>query len=604
MSLNRKTRFEYDILGRPTSEKVVDSLTNSLLSKLNLRYDDSKNRLAGYDVMVGSTTNSTDYVYGGTGIAPDLITGVNRNGIRKISYIYDGLNRLSVRNLNNFFTEYTYLQGATNTSTTTLVSSMKNGNDTLSYTYDELGNITSISKNGTVIESYTYDDLNQLKTVTRGTDTYTYNYDNGGNILSVTKNGTTIKSYTYGDTEWKDLLTAYNGQTITYDNIGNPLTYYNGSTFTWSDGRKLTGVTKGTDNISYTYDSNGLRTTKTVNGTVTEYYWLDGTLYAEKTGNQYIYFHYDDNGIAYGFTVVNGTTTADYYYIHNLQGDVIGILDSTGTKVVEYTYDEWGKILATTGTLATTIGELNPFRYRGYYYDAETEFYYCRARYYDPEICRWISADGQLAGVGGEILGSNVFTYCFNNPINLGDSTGTWPNWVKKVAKKIAKKVKSVVDTVQETLSKVNLTYSSGVNLSLTPSFWIFNGQIGVSADTKGNVSLQVSLGGGVTGGSPSASLTGYTSFTNAPRIDKLEGPYYQVGGSAATPTLIAGGGDFMILPDLELNTEYYGITLNCGVGSPGAEIHIEWGETFTLDFFNFNIFDEIEKAYIKIMED
>ncbi len=388
-----------------------------------MRYDDSKNRLAGYDVTIGGITNSTDYTYGGKSNAPDLITAVNRNGTQKISYTYDGLNRLSVRNLNNFLTEYTYFQDDLNQRATTIVSSMKNGNDTLAYIYDELGNIISISKNGILVESYTYDALNQLKTVTRGTDTYTYNYDNGGNILSVTKNGTTIKSYTYGDTEWKDLLTAYNGQTITYDNIGNPLTYYNGSTFTWSDGRKLTGVTKGTDNISYTYDSNGLRTSKTVNGTVTEYYWLDGTLYAEKTGNQYIYYHYDDNGIAYGFTVVNGTATTDYYYIHNLQGDVIGIVDSTGTTVVEYTYDAWGKILATTGSLATTIGELNPFRYRGYYYDAETGFYYCRARYYDPEICRWISADGYVS-TGQCIISFNMFAYCNNNPVNSLDLTG------------------------------------------------------------------------------------------------------------------------------------------------------------------------------------
>ncbi|MBR5323078.1 MAG: hypothetical protein IKU48_05995 [Clostridia bacterium] len=315
------------------------------------------------------------------------------------------------------------MQGATSNSTTTLVESVKNGDETLAYTYDELGNITSISKNGTLIESYTYDALNQLKTVTRGTDTYTYNYDDGGNILSVTKNGTATKTYTYGDTEWRDLLTAYNGQTITYDNIGNPLTYYNGSTFTWSDGRKLTGVTKGSNTISYTYDSNGLRTSKTVNGTTTEYYWLDGTLYAEKTGNRYIYFHYDDNGIAYGFTVVNGSTSTDYYYIHNLQGDVIGIVDNDGTKVVEYTYNEWGKILTITGSLATTIGTLNPFRYRGYYYDAETGFYYVSSRYYDPEIGRWINADG-FVSTGQGLLSNNMYSYCLNNPINYGDVLG------------------------------------------------------------------------------------------------------------------------------------------------------------------------------------
>ncbi|MBR5323081.1 MAG: hypothetical protein IKU48_06010 [Clostridia bacterium] len=130
--------------------------------------------------------------------------------------------------------------------------------------------------------------------------------------------------------------------------------------------------------------------------------------------------------MAYGFTVNDGTTTTDYYYIHNLQGDVIGIVDTNGTKVVEYTYDAWGKILATTGTLATTIGELNPIRYRGYYYDAETGFYYCRARYYDPEICRWINPD-KYVSTGQGLISFNMFAYCNNNPVNMVDSSGNYP---------------------------------------------------------------------------------------------------------------------------------------------------------------------------------
>jgi RHS repeat-associated protein len=101
--------------------------------------------------------------------------------------------------------------------------------------------------------------------------------------------------------------------------------------------------------------------------------------------------------------------------------------------VVEYVYDAWGKLLEMTGALANTIGALNPFRYRGYYYDAETGFYYCIARYYDPEICRWINADNQIAGVGGDVLGYNQFTYCFNNPVNLQDETGSWPKLNKLV---------------------------------------------------------------------------------------------------------------------------------------------------------------------------
>ena len=95
-----------------------------------------------------------------------------------------------------------------------------------------------------------------------------------------------------------------------------------------------------------------------------------------------------------------------------MQGDVIGIVDNNGTKVVEYTYDEWGKLLTTTGTLATTIGTLNPIRYRGYYYDTETGLYYCRARYYDPEISRWINADSYVS-TGQGLISSNIFAYCF-----------------------------------------------------------------------------------------------------------------------------------------------------------------------------------------------
>ena len=120
-----------------------------------------------------------------------------------------------------------YLEGA-GIHTTTLIKTVKNGNDTLEYSYDANGNITSVKKNNVVIESYTYDSLNQLTGATYGGDTYAYTYDNGGNILSVSKNGTVIKNYGYNYANWKDLLTDFNGYTITYDTIGNPLQYRDG----------------------------------------------------------------------------------------------------------------------------------------------------------------------------------------------------------------------------------------------------------------------------------------------------------------------------------------------------------------------------------------
>ena len=115
-----------------------------------------------------------------------------------------------------------------------------------------------------------------------------------------------------------------------------------------------------------------------------------------------------------------------YYYILNLQGDVIGILDSAGTQVVSYTYDAWGNLLSTTGTLADTVGQINPIRYRGYYYDAETEFYFLNSRYYDPQTGRFINADARLNTSLG-VLGTNLFAYCLNNPINKVDYNGNKP---------------------------------------------------------------------------------------------------------------------------------------------------------------------------------
>ena len=162
-------------------------------------------------------------------------------------------------------------------------------------------------------------------------------------------------------------------------------------------------------------------------------------------------------------------------------------------------------------------------------------------------------------------MGHNAYAYCLNNPVNLYDQNGNWPQWIKNTVKWVAKNiVKPVVKTVQRLLTKVDLTYSTGVNVSGTPSAWIFNGQVGISFDTKGNVAIQASGGGGITGGDPGISITCYHSVTNAPKINKLENEYYQIGGSIAVPVEgvpIAAGGDRMFMPDTALNTGYLGLT-------------------------------------------
>ena len=298
-----------------------------------------------------------------------------------------------------------------------------------------------------------------------------------------------------------------------------------------------------------------------------------------------------------------------FWFEKNLQGDIVAVYNDSGVKLITYKYDAWGNFTRTINNISGTNRSAlyNPFAYRGYYYDSETEFYYVSSRYYDPEIGRWINADNQIAGVGGEVLGYNMFAYCFNNPVNMDDPTGNWPNWIKNTVKWVAKNIaKPVVKTVQKALSKVDVTYSRGINVSGTPSVFIFNLQAGISIDTEGNVAIQGSAGGGITSGTPGASITAYRSITNAPSIYKLEGPSYQIGGSLGVPVYgvpLAVGGDFNIIPDSALDTTYFGATTNIGFGTPGGEFHVEWGETATWNITRFNIFDVAKNIYIKIME-
>ena len=163
----------------------------------------------------------------------------------------------------------------------------------------------------------------------------------------------------------------------------------------------------------------GLRTQRTDGTKTYSYVYNGGTLSQMTVGSDTLTFTYDASGRPLALDY-NGTT---YYYVTNLQGDVTAILNTSGTAVVTYTYDAWGNPLTVAGDLATTLGTLNPLRYRGYVYDTETELYYLQSRYYDPEVGRFINADG-LVSTGQGILGNNMFAYCGNNPAIFSDPTG------------------------------------------------------------------------------------------------------------------------------------------------------------------------------------
>ena len=283
---------------------------------------------------------------------------------------------------------------------------------------------------------------------------------------------------------------------------------YAAEKFTWQNGRQLAtaSATVGdtTVDLAYTYDINGLRTSKTITRTVEtayhEYIYASGKLLREvitttdaegNTTTETLDFTYDASGSPFSLTY-NGTT---YYYVVNLQGDVIWLVSGTGATVAEYEYDPYGQVSATNSTLAKD----NPLRYRGYYYDAETEFYYLQSRYYDPTICRFINADA-LASTGQGFLGQNMFAYCLNSPTRYTDSQGCYPKEALKYEifydEGCAKAKVSGSYTVDLYYGKIETSFEFEIILVDMPSdenFYVtFEGDLLIV--TMGNLSLEFKI--------------------------------------------------------------------------------------------------------------
>ena len=335
-----------------------------------------------------------------------------------------------------FTKQYSYYHGSESNATTNMVGgiSYKLSSDKVldySYNYTDTGNVENVYENGKKVAVYTYDELNQLVWYadTRTGRYIRIVYDNYGNIqrmesYSLGTNWAPVKlletrTYSYGDTNWKDKLTEFEGDSITYDKNGNPLTYRDGMSFEWENGRILKNINTSDKAIQMSYDSNGMRTQKSVDGVKTNYYYdSNKNLIALVKGNDTLLFYYDSDGSATSFSY-NGTM---YFYVKNLQGDVIRIIDLAGTEVASYVYDAWGNIKDTKGE--PTIREINPIRYRGYVYDTETSLYYLQSRYYDPFTGRFLNADIYCDTGTSTPLSTNMFAYCENNPILNVDFDG------------------------------------------------------------------------------------------------------------------------------------------------------------------------------------
>ena len=257
---------------------------------------------------------------------------------------------------------------------------------------------------------------------------------NGGNLTEVRSypaaeggspegEGTVIKKFAYG-TAWKDQLAAMTveGTTrnFTYDANGNLLS--DGKyTYSWTKGSLLAKVTGDNLEATYTYDASGIRTSKTVNGVKTEYLTAGGSILAEKKNGKWQQYLYDGSGQLMAIRYKG----ADYYYIRDGLMCITGLVDANGGAVVNYRYDSWGKLMCITGSMAGTLGKDNPYRYKGYYYDDETGMYYLKSRYYQPGICRFISADTiEVLDCQGDLNDKNLYAYCDNNPVMRVDTGG------------------------------------------------------------------------------------------------------------------------------------------------------------------------------------
>ena len=428
-----------------------------------------------YDDIGRLTKDSFDYdIAAGKHIASEIVYDtqtpdpVADNRVKNYSYKVNGTEKAKTVNGYDDYKRVTsknYTVGGkafskTFTYNKTRISSVsESAGGTTTYQYDNMNRITSIN-NGTPI-TFEYDIYGQLVRENNQTldKTFVYEYNNIGNVIDVkTYNYTTgslgsvISQQSFGyNTTYPDRLTSFGGTSISYNAMGCPTTY-DGYTASWTRGKlaKLTNGLKasGIHNYYYNYNAFGQRTSRNytfslptmdtsavIVGMLTGYsqtfkYDQSGRLVYESKSCQYhgesgssdsIVYLYDESRII-GVVYTSSGSTNTYYFQRNLLGDVIGIYDTSGTKVGGYAYDAWGNCTVTLNI--NGIASRNPIRYRGYYYDQDTGLYYLNARYYSPTWHRFISPDDTGYLDPESVNGLNLYTYCNNDPVNYKDPSG------------------------------------------------------------------------------------------------------------------------------------------------------------------------------------
>ena len=356
-----------------------------------------------------------------------------------VAYEYDSLNQLTKE------TVYTYTGTSTTASSTTVNT----------FAYDTAGNLLSVSENGVVKDTYTYGNANWADLLTKFNGT-AISYDASGNPLNW------YNGNTYSDLNWV-MGRQLESMTVETDSEELGISYSYDMSGIRSGKTVVVGagtgggdeggiVVPGCDHewveinrteyhifyqctkCSSTYQEPiqappteySLRSSSPTEHH--EYIYASGKLMREiinTTANgtsttEILDFVYGSGSTPLALVYTNGTASpVTYYYVTNMQGDVVKLVSAGGTVVASYAYDAWGKVLSAEGDMAA----VNPIRYRGYYYDSETELYYLQSRYYDPVVRRFVNADG-IASTGQGFLGYNMFAYCNNCPVEFSDNNG------------------------------------------------------------------------------------------------------------------------------------------------------------------------------------
>ncbi len=423
------TEARYDLASR------IISLSDRRGVETTFTYLYTDGNLARLGDSIGGDSKATEFEYD----TVPRVSEISFGGSALIGFAYDSSGRTATVTAGSLATVYGY--DATSRMTTLTSSYATTTLASYTYSYGSRGNITSASE-GTATSDYEYDDLSRLVLVTDPDGRTTrYSYDDLGNRTQVKRSSDEASTtYAYSDANELTSQLKATGEYVTYAHDANGNLVLEASdgttvtTYSYDPLNRLTKVVKpGGDTVTYTYDGFGNRVEKNANGTSTFYAFdPDGNIALEYDADLLVKVRYirdPDTGQALAMEQAGSL----YYFLYNSHGDVRKVVDASGNTVATYSYDEFGIETSSTGTL------YNPIRYSGAnnaYFDSETGLYKMGARYYKPEVGRWITRD-EHKGTQKDTPSRHRYIYCRNNPVAEIDPSGfyslTRAEWIQSI---------------------------------------------------------------------------------------------------------------------------------------------------------------------------